>query len=98
MWSIYQGRGDAKVPSVFVPLTFFCCLGKPGDIGVYGASTQHCAMANRDVEPRVGMLVAMIPVYLKPYHDIHLPEEALSSASQDMRTLLAVDHPYPVKL
>jgi len=71
--------------------------GEPGDIGVFGASTQHCAMANNDVEPRVGIVQSMTPVYLKPYHDIKVSEEMLSNASQEMRTLLAADHPYPMK-
>jgi len=71
--------------------------GEPGDIGIFGASTQHCAMGNNDVNPRVGIVKSMVPVYLKPYHDIQVPEDTLSKASPDMRTILAVDHPYPMK-
>ena len=54
-------------------------------------------MGNNDVEPRVGIVQSMTPVYLKPYHDIQVSQEILSNASQEMRTLLATDHPYPMK-
>lgn len=71
--------------------------GEPGDIGIFAASTQHCAMQNNDVIPRVGVIKSMTPIYLKPYHDIQLPTEDMSTASSELRTLLAVDHPYPMK-
>jgi len=71
--------------------------GEPGDIGIFAASTQHCAMQNNGKSPRVGIVQSMVPVYMKPYHDIKLPEDHMSNASDDMKKLLAYGHPYPMQ-
>ena len=71
--------------------------GQAGDVIIFGGWIQHCAMANNDLAPRVGIVQSMIPVYVKPYQDIELCEEMLFNVSMEMRSLLALDHPYPMK-
>lgn len=71
--------------------------GEPGDVGIFAASTQHCAMQNNGTEPRVGIVQSMVPIYMQPYHDITLPEDHMTKASADLKTILAHGHPYPMK-
>lgn len=71
--------------------------GEPGDVGVFAASIQHGAGANKADYERIGIVQSMVPVYLAPYHDIRLPEEDTRHVSRDFRDLMALDHPYPMK-
>lgn len=70
--------------------------GQPGDVAFFAASIQHCAMPNRSPNFRRGIVQSMIPVYLKPYQDINIGPQK-EHIQPEMRSLLALDHPYPMK-
>jgi len=71
--------------------------GEAGDVGIFSASTQHCAMANNCTSPRVGIVMSMTPIYLRPYHEIKLNNEQLAEAPEELKKILGVGHPYPMQ-
>jgi len=71
--------------------------GKAGDVVVFAGALQHCAMPNRSKGFRAGILQHMAPIYLKPFEDMsaYVRADIKNRASNTLRRLLALDHPYP---
>lgn len=71
--------------------------GKAGDILAVRSSVQHCAMPNTSGGVRSGILIHMGPVFIRPYENIpdSLEQDFKNRASQEMRTVLGLDNPFP---
>jgi len=71
--------------------------GQPGDIAVFAGSLQHAAMPNKSKHVRSGLLLHMGAVYVTPFEDIrgYVDEKIKSRASDELKKVLALDHPYP---
>lgn len=72
--------------------------GKAGDMIVFAGALQHCAMPNRSKAFRSGILQHMAPVYVKPFESMaeYVHEDIKARATQGMKRLLALEHPYPM--
>eukprot|EP00095_Tigriopus_kingsejongensis_P003573 maker-scaffold140_size315649-snap-gene-1.12 protein:Tk03573 transcript:maker-scaffold140_size315649-snap-gene-1.12-mRNA-1 annotation:"phytanoyl- dioxygenase" len=72
-------------------------VGSPGDILVFAGPIQHCAMPNKSNFLRSGILQHMAPIYIKPFEMITPSEHLLESASDELKKILAINHPYPIQ-
>lgn len=70
---------------------------KAGDVIVFAGAMQHCAMANKDRSFRSAILQHMVPVYIRPFENFIVTRNVKLRASEALRKLLALDHPYPVR-
>jgi len=73
--------------------------GKAGDVVLFHGAIQHCAMPNKSKGFRSGILQHMAPVYLRTFEDIrsYVDEEVKRTATSNLKRILAIEHPYPIK-
>jgi len=71
--------------------------GNPGDIAIFAGSIQHGAMPNKSKMFRSGLLMHTAASYIRPFENIKatLDEKVKSRASEELRQVLGLDHPYP---
>jgi len=69
--------------------------GKPGDVAIFAASLQHCAMPNNSPNHRVGIVMSMIPGYLRAYQDIRIG--VYQPVSSEFKKMVGMGHYYPMR-
>lgn len=71
-----------------------------GDVIMFTGVMQHCAMPNKSDKSRTGILIQMLPKYIRPMEDQKkmVLKSVLARASSDIKKILLLDYPYPAVL
>ena len=75
-------------------------IGSAGDVMLFVCLLQHCAMPNKTEQSRTGILLQYLPKYIRPMEDMkkQVSDDVFERASDELKTLLLVEYPYPVNL
>ena len=73
-------------------------VANTGDLVFFYGMVWHCAMPNKTANKRTGLLIELLPKYVKPLEDFftHLDKDFIDNNSNRVKQLLGLQYPYPV--
>ena len=73
-------------------------VSNPGDLVFFYGMVWHCAMPNKTNHKRTGLLIELLPKYVKPLEDFfaHLDKDFINKSSDRVKQLLGLKYSYPV--
>ena len=74
-------------------------LASPGDLVFFYGMVWHGAMPNKSNHNRTGLLIELLPGYIKPLENFieYLDKDFLDNSQSRIKQLLGITYPYPIK-